>query len=470
MLFSSVTFLYWFFPALIAVYFLVRPVRGKNLVLLAASLLFYFWGEPKYTLLLIASVLSGYVHGLLIERFRGRPGARAALISGTVISIGLLAVFKYADFFIGTVNSVTGAKLPLPALALPIGISFYTFQILSYLIDLYRGGIAVQRDPLTLATYVALFPQLIAGPIVRYAEVERELSHREHTAEGFASGAFRFTVGLAKKVLITNALGELCEIFKAAPAADALWYWLYIAAFALHLYFDFSGYSDMAIGLGRIFGFSFPENFNYPFVSKSVSEFWRRWHMTLGSWFRDYVYIPLGGNRVKLPRWMLNVLIVWLLTGLWHGAGWTFIVWGLMFALLLAAEKLFLAKYLKKLPAAFAHIYTMLMVLLSFIVFDAPSMGTAFTRIAGLFGGAGVNALWSAQSLYYLKSYAVIMILGIVGATPLVKNLAVKFAGRNDACAKAAGILRIVVMLALLSLVTAYLVDGSFNPFIYFRF
>lgn len=469
MLFSSITFLYWFLPALLLLYFLVKPVKGKNLVLLLGSLLFYFWGEPKYTLLLLFSILSGYVHGLLIHRWRGTAKSKWALVSSIVVSLGLLGVFKYADFFLSTLNGVFRADIPLLKLALPIGISFYTFQLLSYTIDLYRGQTKLQRNPLTLATYVALFPQLIAGPIVRYSTVAAELEHREHTLEGFASGAFRFAVGLGKKVLLANTLGELCSIFKASGERTVLFYWLYAIAFALHLYFDFSGYSDMAIGLGRIFGFTFLENFNYPFISKSVSEFWRRWHISLGSWFRDYVYIPLGGNRCSTPRWLLNILVVWFLTGLWHGAGWTFMAWGVLFAILLAAEKLFLGKWLSKAPGAIGHVYTMLVVLISFVIFDADTLSQAFVRIGGLFGG-GTSALWGTESLYYLKSYAVLLILGIVGCTPLVKALCDRLYARQGGLGTAMRVLRPVALALLLLCCTAYLVDGSFNPFIYFRF
>ena len=332
MIFSSISFLYYFLAACLLVYFLV-PSRLKNLVLLLFSLAFYFYGEPVYTLLMLASTLSAYVHGLLIDRTRGTKWSRVLLWSSVVTSIGLLGFFKYSDFFISNVNSLFSSNIPLLRLALPIGISFYTFQTLSYTIDVYRGDAKVQKSFIRLATYVTLFPQLIAGPIVRYTTVEQELSDRKHSFEGFAAGVNRFVIGLAKKVLIADTLGLLIKDFTASSDRSIVFAWVYAIAASLQLYFDFSGYSDMAIGLGRLFGFHFLENFNYPFISKSITEFWRRWHMSLGQWFRDYVYIPLGGNRVSTWRWIRNIFVVWLLTGFWHGADWTFIFWGLLHGL-----------------------------------------------------------------------------------------------------------------------------------------
>ncbi|MBR5798148.1 MAG: MBOAT family protein, partial [Clostridia bacterium] len=349
MIFSSISFLYYFLAAGLLVYFIV-PSRLKNLVLLLFSLAFYFYGEPVYTLLMLASTLSAYLHGLAIDRSRGTKWARFFLWSSVATSIALLGFFKYSDFFISNLNSLFAADIPLLRLALPIGISFYTFQTLSYTVDVYRGEAKVQKSFIRLATYVTLFPQLIAGPIVRYTTVETELSGRKHSFESFAAGVNRFVIGLAKKVLIADTLGLLVKDFAASGDRSVVFYWVYAVAVSLQLYFDFSGYSDMAIGLGRLFGFHFLENFNYPFISKSISEFWRRWHMSLGQWFRDYVYIPLGGNRVSTGRWIRNVLVVWLLTGFWHGADWTFVFWGLYFALFLLLERFFLAKWLDKLP------------------------------------------------------------------------------------------------------------------------
>lgn len=467
MLFSSISFLYYFLPILLVVYFLT-PRKGKNVVLLLASLLFYFWGEPSYTILLVASVLSGYVHGLIIDRYRGTKWSKAALISAIVISVGLLVVFKYADFIIDTLNGVLNAKIPLLKLALPIGISFYTFQLLSYIIDLYRGQTKVQKSFIKLATYVALFPQLIAGPIVRYSTVAQELESRTHSLSGFSRGSARFIIGLSKKVLLANTMGELCEIFKSSNDKSVLFIWMYAIAFALHIYFDFSGYSDMAIGLGRIFGFSFPKNFDYPYVSRSITEFWRRWHITLGSWFRDYVYIPMGGNRVSRGRWLFNILTVWMLTGFWHGANWNFILWGLLYALLLAAEKLFLKKWLDRAPRFLSHIYTMFFVVLGFVLFAGESLAQVGSDLAGIFGAAGIP-FSGAQTLYFLRSYAVVFLLGIVGATPLPAMLYRLLEGTR-AGDTALVVLKPLALLALLLLCTAYLVDGSFNPFLYFRF
>ena len=334
MLFSSIPFLYYFLPCVIVLY-LIAPKKLKNTVLLLASLFFYWWGEPKYVVLMVLNIAFGYVCGLLIGKFRGKAISKLFLALSVIVSVGILGYFKYADFMIANFNVVTGLSVPLLKIALPIGISFYTFQLLSYTIDVYRGDVPSQKNPITLAAYVALFPQLIAGPIVRYSDVAAQLSERKHSLEYISAGIRRFIIGLAKKVLIANAMGELCEIFKASGDKSVLFYWLYAIAFCVHVYFDFSGYSDMAIGLGKLFGFDFMENFNYPFISKSLSEFWRRWHISLGSWFRDYVYIPMGGNRVGKYRLILNLMVVWMLTGLWHGAAWNFVIWGLYFGVLL---------------------------------------------------------------------------------------------------------------------------------------
>ena len=467
MLFSSIPFLYYFLPVVLLLYFAV-PKKCKNGVLLAASLFFYAWGEPKNVLFMIVSILAGYGCGLLIEKYRSRQGlAKLFLTLSVVICLGMLAYFKYVDFFIDNFNAVTGLSVPLLRIALPIGISFYTFQILSYTVDVYRGDVPAQRNLVTLATYIALFPQLIAGPIVRYSTVAAQLEQRTHTADKAAEGFRRFTLGLAKKILIANALGELCDIFRASDDKSVLFYWLYIVAYSIHIYFDFSGYSDMAIGLGKIFGLDFLENFNYPFISRSITEFWRRWHMSLGSWFRDYLYIPLGGNRVSTAGWLRNIFIVWLLTGFWHGASWNFILWGLYFAVFLVLEKFWLGKYLKKFRLA-SHIYVLLVAAISFAVFNAADMPQAASDIAGLFG-AGDLPLVSKEALYYLRSYAVILLLGIVGSTPLPKKLVLAMA-QNKTGSKVLTVLEPLVLAVLLVVMTAFLVDGSFNPFLYFRF
>ncbi len=464
MLFSSITFLYYFLPCVLIAYFAV-PKFLKNTVLLLASLLFYAWGEPKYIVLMLVSILCGYVCGLLIEKFRGTAGAKLWLAVSAVISLGFLGFFKYADFFIGNFNAATGLSVPLLKLALPIGISFYTFQILSYTIDVYRGDVAAQKNPITLAAYIAHFPQLIAGPIVRYSDVAEQLSHRTHSISGAAIGIRRFILGLSKKIFIANVLGELCTQFGSSTEQSVLFCWMYGIAYSLQIYFDFSGYSDMAIGLGKLFGFDFMENFNYPYISRSVTEFWRRWHISLGSWFRDYVYISLGGNRVSKLRWLLNILIVWLLTGFWHGAAWNFIVWGLYFAVFLVAEKLFLLKFLNKLKIL-NHLYVLLLAVVSFVIFGASDFGSALIVLKGMAGLGGLPLL-SAETLYYLQSYGVIFLLAAVGATPLPKKIAAALQS------KASGVMTVLeplTLAGLLLMATAYLVNGSFNPFLYFRF
>ena len=457
MVFSSIPFLYYFLPAVMLVYFLA-PGKLKNAVLLLFSLLFYGWSEPRLLALMIITILLFYLCGLAI----GKTRRRAFLVLGVVLGVGLLAVFKYADFFIGSINAATGLSLPMLRLALPVGISFYTFQCLSYIVDVYRGSVPPQRNLVSFGAYVALFPQLIAGPIVRYAHVARELESRRHSWEDAAQGARRFLVGLGKKVLLADNFALLIRLFRESGEKSVLFYWMYAAAFTLNIYFDFSGYSDMAIGLGRIFGFHFGENFDYPYLSRSVTEFWRRWHMSLGSWFRDYVYIPMGGNRVSKPRWFLNILTVWLLTGLWHGAAWNFVLWGLLFAALLLLEKALPG--IQRLPRWLCHGYVLLVIAMSFVLFNAESLSQAASDYGALLGLAGLPAVTKA-TLYYLRSYAVLFVLGILGATPLPRHI-----GERIAASKAGTILTGVFLAAVLLVCTAYMVDGSFSPFLYFRF
>jgi len=465
MLFSSVPFLYYFLPLVLAVYFLT-PARFRNAVLLLASLIFYAWGEPKYVLLMLASILSGYGFGLLQERYRGQKGAKLVCGLSVAVSLSFLLYFKYADFFLENFNAATGLGVPLLRIALPIGISFYTFQIISYTVDVYRGEPA-QKNLIHLAAYVAMFPQLIAGPIVRYSDIAQQLEHRSHSTALAAEGVRRFLIGLGKKILIANQLGELCSVFRASDEKSVLFYWLYAVAFALHIYFDFSGYSDMAIGLGKVFGFHFLENFNYPYISASITEFWRRWHMSLGTWFRDYVYIPLGGNRVGRARQLLNILVVWMLTGFWHGAAWNFVVWGLMFAVLLIMEKLWLLKPLSK-CRPLAHLYVVFFVVISFVIFNAENMGQALSDIGGLFGAGGIP-LVSAEAVYCLRSFALVLILAVFGATPLLRNGLVRLS-QYPTAGKVLNALEPFTLFVLLLVMTGYLVDGSFNPFLYFRF
>lgn len=467
MLFSSITFLYYFLPIVMGLYF-IAPQKFRNHVLLLASLFFYFYGEPIYSILMMISIISGYVHGLWIFRARGGKYAKIPLISSVIIHIGLLIYFKYIDFFIKNVNEIFKSGVTLVNLALPIGISFYTFQILSYTVDVYWGKAKVQKNIFSFATYVALFPQLIAGPIVRYTTAEAELKQRTHSIENFSYGINRFIIGLSKKVLLANTLGELGKIFSNTNEKTVLFYWIEAMAFTLQIYFDFSGYSDMAIGLGRIFGFHFLENFNYPYISKSITEFWKRWHISLGTWFRDYVYIPMGGNRVSRVRWVCNIAVVWFLTGFWHGAHWNFIVWGLYFALLLILEKYFLKRLLKRLPPAAGHIYMLFFITVGFVLFNANSMGEAAKNLEGMFGMLDVP-LWGAESLYYLKSYGFVLIIACIGATPATVKIKQKLAAYRKG-RQALNIMVPVAHILLMLLITGYLVDGSFNPFLYFRF
>ena len=466
MVFSGIPFLYYFLPATILLY-LAAPRKFKNAVLLLASLVFYAWGEQRLVLLFAATIFLGWLLGLLIERFRGKVWSRVFLWLSVLTTLGLLGYFKYADFFIESLNSAFGLSVPLLRVALPIGISFYTFQILSYTIDVYRGDVAAQRNLIDFAAYVSMFPQLIAGPIVRYSDIAGQLADRTHRLDGVASGVRRFVVGLGKKVLIANVLGQLCTQFRQTAQPSVLFHWLYAVAFMLQIYFDFSGYSDMAIGLGRLFGFDFPENFNYPYISKSITEFWRRWHISLGSWFRDYVYIPLGGNRRGIGRQLFNILVVWMLTGLWHGAAWNFVLWGVFYALLLTAEKLGLKKALDN-HGALGHVYVLLAVLLGFVLFNADSLGQAAQDIAGMFA-FGKLPLFSAEAVYYLRSYGVVLILAVIGATPLPKRV-IAALSENRKLTRSWNVLEPLLLTGLLLVVTAYLVDGSFNPFLYFRF
>ena len=466
MLFSSVPFLFYFLPAALILYFLV-PGRFKNFILLLASLFFYAWGEPKYVLLTLVSIVQGYLFGLLVEKHRGEKASKLFLALSVLVSLGILGYFKYADFFLSSVNAVTGLSLPLLKLSLPIGISFYTFQVLSYVIDVYRGETAAQKSFIDLAAYVSLFPQLIAGPIVRYSDVAGQLRDRTHSVSAAAEGVRRFTVGFAKKVLLANQFGALASAYKQTQDASVLFVWLYALAFLFQVYFDFSGYSDMAIGLGRILGFRFPENFNYPYISASITEFWRRWHISLGSWFRDYLYIPLGGSRKGKARQLLNILIVWLATGLWHGAAWTFVLWGLWFAVLLLIEKLWLLPLLER-RRVLAHVYTLFFVTLGFVLFDADSAAQALSRIGAMLGAGGLP-LSSAQAVYYLKSYGPLLLFGILCATPLPKK-ALSALREKRGAKSVLDVLEPIALLVPLLIGTAFLVDGSFNPFLYFRF
>lgn len=443
MVFSSFTFLLVFLPVMLAVYY-IAPFRLRNGILFLGSLFFYAWGEPVYVVLMLFSTAVDFAHGQLVEKYRGTKKSTAALISSAVINLSLLGFFKYSGLA-----------------PLPVGISFYTFQTMSYTIDVYRQKTPVQKNIISFGAYVAMFPQLIAGPVVRYSDIQKELDDRKVTLPDLSTGLDRFLTGLGKKVLLANAFGELWKLFSTRQEISMLGGWIGILAFSLQIYFDFSGYSDMAIGLGRLMGFRFPENFNYPYISASITEFWRRWHMTLGSWFREYVYIPLGGNRKGLVLQLRNILIVWLLTGIWHGAGWNFVVWGLYFAVLLIMEKLWLLRILEKLPRAAAHAYALLAVLIGWVIFafDSLKQGTAWLlAMAGL----GAGPLFCTEDLYYLKSYGVLLAVGIAASTPLFHRLGRRYL-RSEAV-QTAGLL-IISILCLASLAS-----GSYNPFLYFRF
>ena len=447
MVFSSIPFLYYFLPVALVLYF-AAPKQFKNMILFLASLFFYAWGEPLNVIWMLLSILVGFCSGWMIEQHMGNGQAKLLLVLSIVIHVGFLVYFKCAT-------------------VLPIGISFYTFQILSYEIDVYQGRVPAQRNLIRLGVYVAMFPQLIAGPIVRYADIDRALSERTHSVENFALGIRWFVIGLSKKILLANVLGRLCDIFLTSDDKSVLYYWLFGIAYSLQIYFDFLGYSDMAIGLGRILGFHLPENFNYPYIARSITEFWRRWHISLGSWLRDYVYIPLGGNRVSKKRWIFNIFVVWILTGLWHGVAWNFIIWGLLFAVLLMLEKRWLLKYLEK-SRILSHCYVLLSIIVSFVIF----YGTKMSDLRNCLGGMiGLNRLplISKEFLYYLRSYGVVLLIGMIGTTPLIKILTDRLA-QNSLGKRAVTILEPILLIGLMLLNTAYLVDSSFNPFLYFRF
>ncbi len=469
MVFSSVIYLFRFFPLFFLLYYLV-PGRMKNFILLLGSLFFYAWGEPVYVLLMLFSTIVDYTHGRLLERFHGKKGAKWILLSSVIINLSVLGFFKYTDFLIGTINSLAGTSLPLLNLPLPIGISFYTFQTMSYTIDVYRGEAKVQRNLLDFGVYVTMFPQLIAGPIVKYREVEERLHKRTANVFAINAGLKRFCIGLAKKVLLANNMGELWVLISKLNPGEisVLTAWLGVAAFAFQIYFDFSGYSDMAIGLGEMLGFHFPENFNYPYISASVTEFWRRWHISLGSWFREYVYIPLGGNRKGLPRQFLNILIVWMLTGIWHGAGWNFLLWGLWFAIALVLEKLFLGKLLSWLPRAVGIVYTLLIVLIGWVLFALETPQGLFQYL-GVMMGAG--ELVDRQALYLGSQYVVLLCISVFASTPIshmfVKALERSRTGIGIAFYRFGEKL---IPAALLLLSIAGIVEASYNPFLYFRF
>mgnify|MGYP004464184427 FL=1 len=462
MVFTSINFLYYFLPTVLILYFIV-PKKYKNLLLLISSLLFYFYGEPKYIILMIIEIVLAYFEARLIEKYKSKE----IFIFSIFIHVLLLCIFKYTNFLITNINGIFNTNISLLNIVLPIGISFYTFQIISYLVDVYKGKLKAQKNFISLATYVSLFPQLIAGPIVRYETINKELDNRKQTFNDFSSGISRFIIGLSKKVLIANILGELCNIFILSSEKTILFYWIYGISYSLQIYFDFSAYSDMAIGLGRMFGFHFMENFDYPYISKSITEFWRRWHISLSSWFKDYVYIPLGGSREGTFKLIRNILIVWLLTGLWHGSEWTFILWGTFIGILLVIEKLLLNKYIEKLPSIVRRIYTLFIIMISFIIFSGSNINESFSNIIGLFNFS--NPFINKFTIHYLKDYGLVLIIAIFLSTPILKNTIIKLK-ENKKINNIINILEIIVLLILLVIVTSYLIDSSYNPFLYFRF
>lgn len=466
MVFSSTIFLCVYLPLVLLGYY-ICPKKGKNLFLLIVSLIFYAWGEPKYVFLMIFSILVNYVFGLLMDKHReNKKRLKLMLVISVIIDLGLLSVFKYTDFIITNINSVFGAGFDLLNIALPIGISFYTFQAMSYTIDVYRDDVRVQRNLIDFGMYITMFPQLIAGPIVRYSDVQDQLAVRNVTTAGFSEGIMRFVVGLGKKVLLANQMGAVwTQIYALGGDISALMAWTGAAAYTFQIYFDFSGYSDMAIGLGRMFGFKFPENFRYPYESVSITDFWRRWHITLSTWFKEYLYIPLGGNRRGLARQALNLLIVWTLTGFWHGAGWNFVMWGLYYFAILFIEKLFLLKALDKLPRLFRHAYALLLIVIGWVIFASDDVSVMLPYLGSMFGA---NGALGGMDVYTLLTRAALMVICCVASTELPKRLFVTAAGKMNE--KAAFTVKSVLTLALLALSVVFLIGDSYNPFLYFRF
>ena len=459
MLFSSTLFIYYFLPLLLIIYFIV-PSKLKNVVLLAFSLVFYFLGEPKYIIILILSCIINYVLSKKIETSKHR---KIYLIMALVYNVAQLLIFKYTDFFIDNINNIFNTKIPFMYIVMPIGISFFTFQIIAYIVDVYNKKHKSAKNIIYFMTYVCLFPQLIAGPIVRYIDVENDMDTRTHSFDKFANGIKRFTIGLAKKVLLANVLGELAKELITETVVSA---WIKPIAYTLQIYFDFSGYSDMAIGLGLMFGFKFLENFNYPLIASSITDFWRRWHISLSSWFRDYVYIPLGGNRVSKIKWIRNLFVVWGLTGFWHGASWNFIIWGLYFGIILVIEKQLLGKYLEK-TKVIKYIYSSIIIIISFIIFNSNTVSDILNSVGNMFNLTNIDFV-NQETIYYLKSYLTLLIVAIIAATPLVKNIILKL--KETKLNKVINIIEPLTYIALLILSTAFLIDESFNPFLYFRF
>lgn len=471
MLFSSITFMFTFLPCVILIYY-ISPKTIRNFILMLFSMIFYAWGEPKYIFVMLASILVGYGMGLLTDYYKKKDRdktARLAMIISVLVNLGILFFFKYIDFFTENLNKIPGIELKVLGHALPLGISFYTFQILSYSVDVYRGKAKCQKNIINLAAYITLFPQLIAGPIVRYETVAEQLDKREESFDMFGDGVNRFVTGLGKKVLIANMCGEIFNKLSGLSAGEntVVLSWICSIAFSLQIYFDFSGYSDMAIGLGKMFGFEFLENFDYPYISKSITEFWRRWHISLSTWFRDYVYIPLGGNRKGKGRTLLNIFIVWFLTGFWHGAEWNFIIWGLYYFVLLMLEKLFLLEWLKKAPVVISRLYSLFFINLGWVIFAYDKMPALKNAVLNMFGGSGL-AFSNDLTIYYLISFGLFFVIAFVAATPMPKRLVTKLLNHKNESVVTG--LNVVFILCVLILSTAFLASEAFNPFLYFRF
>lgn len=461
MVFSSLNFLFIFLPIVLILYYVV-PFKAKNFVLLITSIVFYAWGEPVYVILMVLNIMFNYVAGRQLEQKTNRRERKRQLVIAVAVNLLLLGFFKYAGLVVSSINGIFHAGIDWKGLPLPIGISFYTFQALSYVIDVYRGKVHVQRNIIDFGAYITMFPQLIAGPIVRYDQVERQLKHRTISLEKAGLGMERFLFGLGKKVLLANNLGLLFSTIQAADSRSFLTVWLGAAAYTLQIYFDFSGYSDMAIGLGKMLGFDFTENFEYPYLAHNITEFWRRWHISLGTWFREYVYIPLGGNRVSVGRHILNLLIVWALTGLWHGASWNFVIWGLYYGVILILEKYVLIPLCRKLPKVIKHIYTILLVVFGWAIFANTDFAEMGLFMKNLFGG-GVSGFADSAFLYYFKSNLILLLLSVFFCSPVFRKLMVR-------TGKTRPVINMVFCILVFLVSVGFLVSGSFNPFLYFRF
>lgn len=473
MVFSSLLFLFRFLPAVLLLYY-IAPRKIRNLVLFLFSLLFYAWGEPKYVFLMLFSITMDFFMGQMVAKSKARNNRKAAkrfLTISIVVNLSILAFFKYADFIIGTINNVAGLSLPMLSIPLPIGISFFTFQTMSYVIDVYKGATKVQKNWVNYGTYVSMFPQLIAGPIVQYKTIAEQMEHRKENASDFAEGIHRFLLGMGKKVLLANTIGLLCDAVMALEITQVpvLTAWLGAIAYTFQIYFDFSGYSDMAIGLGKMFGFHFLENFNYPYISRSITEFWRRWHISLSSWFKEYVYIPLGGNRRGVLLQARNILVVWMLTGIWHGASWNYVLWGVYYGILLMLEKFLLKPVLKHLPGVLQNVYTMVLVIFGWVLFKCEDLSYCFSYLKAMVGGFHTGWI-GRESMYLLRNYGALLVILLFGCTMIPKKIGHRITGKFGETSWIGLVLRIVWYGGIFLISLAYLVDATYNPFLYFRF